>query len=152
MPDETTAALPVRLDRVEARFAIADLIHQYARFVRYDEPDRVAELFAADAFFEIRDGHPGGGAFTVRHRLASPAAIAAHLAPVRGTAQPIPLIHNTIIEVEGDTGRASSVMEAQLYGTSHRIQGEYDDRFRRIAGAWYFSSRTYTIFSGASSV
>jgi hypothetical protein len=144
--------LEERLDRVESRQAIADLVHAYARFIRHDEPERAAGLFLEDGFFEIRDGHPSRPDYTVRSRLEGRAGVHAYLAPGKGKPHPVPLIHNLMIDVAGDEGTAGSVMEAQVFGTDHKVQGEYRDVLRRVGGTWYFASRTYTIFSAASSV
>lgn len=152
MADEGNAALAERIDRVESRTAIADLVHAYARHIRYDEPDKVAALFTPDGWFEIRDGHPDRPDYTVRERLGSPAQIDAHLAPNKGKPHPVPLIHNLTVTVDGDTGTANSVMEAQIYGSAHKVIGEYHDTFRRVDGRWYFASRIYTIFRGGSSL
>lgn len=141
-----------RLDSIESRAAIADLVHEYARCVRDDRPEDVPALFAPDGSFEIRDGHPSKPEFAVRARFESPAALGDYLMAGKGKPHPVPLIHNLMIEVEGDTGTANSVMEAQVFGTEHKVFGEYRDSFRRIAGRWLFASRTYTIFSAASSV
>ena len=51
-------SLAKRLDVVESRREIADLVHAYARFIRYDQPDMVGTLFTEDGTFEIREGHP----------------------------------------------------------------------------------------------
>lgn len=147
-----TLSLAERIDRLESRDAIADLIHGYARFIRYDEPERVGELFTPDAFFEIRDGHPDRPEHAVRGRHEGAAGIAAYLAPSKGKPHPIPLLHNIIVELDGDRATASSVMEAQIYGGTHTVFGEYRDTFQRLDGRWYFASRIYTIFRGASSV
>lgn len=141
-----------RLDRAESRSAIADLIHGYARFVRYDEPEGIPALFAPDGFFEIRDGHPDRPEFSVRARLEGPEHIGVYLISGKGKAHPIPLIHNLMIEMDGDSASANCVMEARIFGTDHKVFGEYRDSFRRIDGRWLFASRTYTIFSAASSV
>ncbi len=145
-------SLEVRLDEIEARTAIAELIHAYARFVRRDEPGSVATLFTDDGTFEVRDGHPDRVEFTVRSHYASPAEIHAHMAPNKGKPHPVPLIHNLIVAVAGETATGNCVMEAQIYGSSHKVIGEYHDSFRRVDGQWLFAARIYTIFSGASQV
>lgn len=152
MAQDNAASLAERIDRLESREAIADLIHGYARFIRYDQPERVAELFTPDGFFEVRDGYPDKPEFEVRDRYEGRAGITAHLAPNKGKPHPIPLLHNIIIEIDGDTATANSVMEAQIYGGTHKVFGEYRDTCNRVDGRWYFTSRTYTIFRGASSV
>ncbi|MEZ5742280.1 MAG: nuclear transport factor 2 family protein [Sphingomonadaceae bacterium] len=135
-----------RLDRLEARIAIADLVHEYARLVRRDLPEEVHKLFAPDGWFEIRDGHPDREEFTVRERLDSPQALHDYLAPGKGKPHPIPLIRNLMIKVEGDTGTANSVMDGPIQGSDQRVFGEYRDTFRKVDGTWRFASRIFTIF------
>jgi ketosteroid isomerase-like protein len=148
MAEETAASLAERIDALEARAAIADLIHDYARCIRRDEPEKVAALFTPDGVFEIRDGHPDRPGHTVRSRLEGAAAIDAYLAPGKGKPHPIPLIRNLMIEVAGDSAAANSVMDARIFGTDHAVSGEYHDRFRRVGGRWLFASRTFTMFGG----
>ncbi len=136
-----------RIDRLEARFAVADLIHGYARHIRRDEPDQVAALFVADGSFEVRDGHPDRSDYVTRSLFESPAQIHAYLAPGKGQPHPVPLIRNLIVEVDGDIATANSVMDARIYGTEHTIQGEYRDICRRVDGRWLFQSRIFTIYS-----
>ena len=140
--------LTERIDRLESRFAVADLIHAYARHIRRDEPDMVAKLFLPEATFEVRDGHPDKGGYTTREFLRGAAELHAFLAPTKGKPHPVPLIRNLIIEIDGDTATANSVMDATIYGTPHAIQGEYRDTCLRVAGRWYFKSRIYTIYAG----
>lgn len=144
--------LAERLEQAEARAAVADLVHTYARLIRHDRPDEVAALFLPDGWFEIREGAPDRPEFTLRERLAGAAQVHAYLAPTKGKPHPIPLIHNLIVEIDGDSAQANSVMEAQVFGTDRRVIGEYRDTARRVDGRWLFASRIYTIFSAASSV
>lgn len=144
--------LAERMDRIEARFAVADLIHAYARHIRHDEPDRVGALFLPDGWFEVRDGHPDRPVYTTRSLHRSASEIHDHLAPNKGKPHPVPLIRNLIVEVDGDRATANSVMDATIYGTAHAIQGEYRDVCRRVDGRWYFESRIFTIYAGASAV
>jgi SnoaL-like domain len=138
-----------RLDAIEARFAIADLVHLYARAIRRDLPEDAAALFTEDGWFEIRDGHPSRFGHTVRARLEGRQGVLDYLLPNKGKPHPVPLIHNLLIEITGESATASSLMEAQVLGSGHEVLGEYQDRFRREDGQWRFASRTYTIFSAA---
>lgn len=142
--------LAERIDRLEARLAVADLIHAYARHIRYDEPDQVSALFLPEGTFEVRDGHPDRSDYTTRSLHRSAAEVNEHLAPNKGKPHPVPLIRNLIVEVDGDTARANSVMDAKIYGTAHGIMGEYRDVCRRVDGRWYFQSRIFTIYKDAS--
>jgi hypothetical protein len=144
--------LAQRIDHLEARFEIADLIHTYARYIRRDEPEKIASLFLPDGSFEIRDGHPDRADYTVRSHYTSSADINEHMAPNKGKPHPVPLIRNLIVEVDRDTATANCVMDATIYGTTHAIQGEYADRCQRVDGRWYFKARCYTIYAGASSI
>lgn len=144
--------LAQRIDHLESRFEIADLIFSYARYIRYDEPEKVSDLFLPDGTFEVRDGHPDRPDYSVRSLHKSRAEINEHLAPNKGKPHPVPLIRNLIVEVDGDMATANCVMDATIYGTTHSIQGEYRDRCQRVDGRWYFKSRIYTIYSGASSI
>lgn len=143
--------LAERIDRVESRQEIADLIYSYARYIRRDEPEKVHELFLPHGTFEVRDGHPDNPEYAVRSFNASAQEVHDHLAPNKGKPHLVPLIRNLIVEVDGDTATANSVMNATIYGTSHAIQGEYRDTCQRVDGRWYFKSRIFTIYAGASS-
>lgn len=139
-----------RLDRVEAQLAIADLLHEYARLIRRDQPEEVSALFVPGATFEIRDGHPDSDEFTVRTMLESTEAIHAYMEQGKGKPHPVPIIRNIMVEVDGDNATANALMEAQIYGTEHKISGEYRDTMRRVDGRWLFASRCFTMYAGGS--
>ena len=141
-----------QLEDLAARLAVADLIHTYARHIRRDEPDRVAELFVEDGTFEIRDGHPDRAEHRVRSLYRGRQEVHDHLAPNKGQPHPVPLIRNLIVEVDGDSATANSVMDARIYGSEHAIQGEYRDTCRKVDGRWCFAARIFTIYGGASSL
>lgn len=142
--------LAERIDRLEAQQEIAGLVHGYARHIRRDEPEKVHELFLPEGTFEVRDGHPDSDDYVVRTFNASAQELHDYLAPNKGKAHPVPLIRNLMIEVDGDTATANSVMDATIYGTSHAIQGEYRDTCQRVGGRWYFKSRIFTIYAGSA--
>ena len=135
-----------RLDRLESENAIARLIHGYAQAVRREEVERVAGLFIPTGAFEVRGGHPDRAEFTVRQRFETPEALVAFLLQGKGKPHPVPLLHNMMIEVAGDTATANSMMAAPIYGTDHEVFGEYHDSFVRVEGRWLFSSRVYTVY------
>ena len=135
-----------RLDRLESRLDIAELIHAYARCIRYDRPEEVGALFTEDGCFELRDGHPDSDRFEVKYRHEGRAAIHASMTANKGSAHPVPLLHNIIVQVSGDTGSSTAVMNATIYGTSHAFMGEYRDSFRRVDGKWLFAERIFTMF------
>lgn len=135
-----------RLDIVESEAEIAWLVHGYARAMRGGRPQDAVQLFTADGTFEICQGMPGKG-FTIGTRLNSPAELLAHLTRDDQPSPPVcPMIHNLMIDIDGDTARANSIMETPVLGTDHRILGEYHDSFRREDGRWLFSARQYVVF------
>jgi hypothetical protein len=141
-------SLEARIDRIEAQTAVADLIHAYARAVRRDEPEQVAALFVPEGTFEVRSGHPDKADFTVRSRFESPEALVVFLVTQKGGPHPVPLIHNLMVEVDGDRATANSMMAAPIYGTDKEVFGEYHDSFVRRDGQWLFSARIYTVYGG----
>ena len=145
-------AVAERLDRLESREAIADVIHVYARLMRENNAAEIESLFAEESFFELREGHPDKPEFTLRERLKGRENIVGYLSQVKGGPYPIPLIHNLTIEISGDIAKSNCVMEARFYGADFQVFGEYRDTFQRIDGRWFFTSRTYTVFRNASSV
>ena len=90
-----------RLDRIESRLDIAELIHTYARCIRYDQPDRVGALFTEDGIFELRQGHPDKAEFTVSFRHEGRAAVHAQMSHNKGTAHPVPLIIRAGMRCQG---------------------------------------------------
>ena len=148
----STQSLEQRLDRLESRIAIEELIHTYARCIRYDRPDEVGALFTEDGTFEVRDGHPDKTEFVSRSVLVGRASVHAQMAHNKGNAHPVPLIHNLIVELAGNHATATCVMEGKIYSTDHSVTGEYRDTFRREQGKWLFAARIYTIFTAASSL
>lgn len=143
-----TGDLAARIDRLEAQAAVADLVHAYARAVRRDEPETVAALFVPEGTFEVRGGHPHRAEFALRTRFESPQALVAFLIGQKGGAHPVPLIHNLMIEVDGDSATANAMMAAPILGTDKDVLGEYHDRFVRRDGRWLFLARVYTVYEG----
>jgi len=131
---------------LEARAAIADLVHGYARNIRGGKGADCASLFTSDGVFEIRDAPLGSSeAPTVRTRLEGQEAIRAYL--TGGAASEVrvcPMIHNLMIQVDGGQASSDCVMEA-ITSNGLRMFGEYHDRYLYEDG-WRFVSRIYTIF------
>ncbi len=147
--------LAERIERLEARQAIADLVHTYARYVRADEPEKIASLFLPDATFEVAQGHPDRPERTVSLLHRSQKELHDMMSSMKGKPHPVPLIRNLVIEVDGDTASVNCVMDGAIYtpeGTKGAFMGEYRDTCRRIDGRWYFASRSFTMFKGASAM
>lgn len=135
-----------RIALIENRAAIADVVHGYAYAIRHARHADAAALFTEDGTFETREGMPGQTDPVIRSRFEGREQFHAYLA--KGAAASVtmcPMIHNLMIEVDGQTARATSVMMGQVLGTGNSILGEYQDSFR-YEGKWLFASRIYTIF------
>jgi len=141
-----------RLDAIEAKMAIADLVHGYAKAIRHNKPELVEALFAPDSSFEVRGGHPSNPEFTVQSHFDGAKAIGAFMNEGKGRAHPVPLIHNLMIELDGDRASGTCAMEGHVYGTEHKMIGEYRDSYVRIDGSWLFASRTFTMYMTSSSM
>lgn len=130
------------------RSDIADLVHRYSYNVRTGNAGECESLFTKDATYEVRELAPTANAATrgVR-RYSGREAIGAFLAGVsKSGVRLCPLIHNLIIEIDGDAATSSCVMESRTWPTGHESIGEYEDRFRCIDGRWLFESRIFTKF------
>lgn len=139
-------SLEDRIDRLESEAAITRLVHAYALAIRRDRPEDVACLFAPDGTFEVREGAPDREEAATMQRFDDPSALVAYLVQGKGRPHPIPMIHNLMIDMDGNDARASSVMVGPIPGTTHQVLGEYADSFVRREGAWYFSARIFTVF------
>ena len=141
--------LEQRIERIESRAAIADVVHGYARAVRHGDADAAADLFVADGWFEICEGLPGA---EPRRRvlLEGRDAYRAYLKLAGQKAPPSsPMIHNLIVTLDGsDSARGNAVLDVLTLTTGHRITGEYHDTFRREGGRWLFASRQFVIQAG----
>jgi hypothetical protein len=134
-----------RIELLEARAAIADLVHVYALNIRSGNAAACEELFTEDAFFEVRERLGGTGTTRTRSTLTGRTAITAYLtAGAASETRLCPLIQNLIIRVSGDRATSSSAMVAFILTTGNRILGEYEDSFR-YEQEWRFCSRIFTI-------
>jgi hypothetical protein len=133
-----------RIDLLEARANITDLVHRYAMNIVSGRIAECEPLFAEDATFEIRERTPGdvGKARTLT-QLVGVRAIISYVTR-SGTAGVCPMIHNMLIDVVGDEATSRCLMAATVLTTGQVIVGEYVDRYRR-EGRWRFVSRTYTM-------
>lgn len=129
------------------RAAVEDLVHTYALHIRNRQPERVAELFAPDAVFEVRAGDPlDPASVTLRKRSEGVAEIVASVSGSTGSHRVFPAIHNLLVTLDGDRATASSLMIATIFPGAKETLGEYADSFVRTADGWRFSQRIYTIW------
>lgn len=137
-------------DPAADRAEVADLVHRYALHIRRGEPEGAAALFTADGAFEVRDVDPlSPESLHVRNRAEGREAVAAYVTNSTGAARMVPMIHNLIVELDGDRATASSLMLGRIWPSDREVIGEYADSFRRDEGRWRFSERIYTIWTAS---
>ncbi len=130
---------------LQAHARITDLIYRYARIVRTGNTEACGELFTDDATFEVREAIAGNPAsLQSRSRVAGREDIVKYVARSASAGGVCPLIHNLLIDVEGDNATCNSVMTAMVWASGKMMFGEYHDGVR-YDGAWRFTSRIYTI-------
>lgn len=136
-------SLEQKVQLLTDREEIRDLIATYAH--RAAHRRSMADLFTDD------------GAFINRPDKATPPM------EVRGRAeldrffgglggqpqQPLPMIHNFLISVQGDEARALSSIEVRIVDKDRVVDGSgyYQDTFRRVNGRWKFVVRDCTFFN-----
>jgi SnoaL-like domain len=135
-----------RIEDLEARAAIADLVHRYALNIRTGNPADCAKLFTEDVIFEIRDAPFGSSSpAQTRSRLTGRDETLSYLIRAAGSETRVcPLIHNLLVHVSGSEATSSCVMTSVVWPGGRQMIGEYDDRYRYESG-WRFVSRVFTI-------
>ena len=141
-----------RIQLLESRAAIADLVHGYALNVRTGKPGDCAEMFTKEATFEVREARLGGSSQQTRAKLSGRKAIVDYIARSSTSgARVCPLIHNLIVRIDGNDATSNCAMETLVWPGGQKMVGEYHDTFRYENG-WRFSARVFTILGefGAS--
>jgi len=126
-----------RLQRMEDRQAICDLLARYCYLIASGDVDGVLELFTEDCRVEILGQHYEGEA-GLRALYAASLAV-----------QPKPYIHNHLIEALDDdsaTGRCVLEIRQIRDGEAGVGGGCYEDRYRKEDGAWRFEQRTFRVY------
>lgn len=140
-----------RIELLEARASIEDLVHRYARCVRTGNAEDCVHLFTEEATFEVREVNPGDPASVrTRSTLLGRAAIVNYLNHGGAAGGSVcPLISNLLIHVAGHEATSDCVMTAIVWANGQSIIGEYQDTYRYDSD-WRFTSRIYTIFRARS--
>ena len=148
MSEQADRSLERRLAEIEDRAAIADLIHRHAEHIRAGTIAVAADLFTADAVYEMGRFHAARpGEFEITDRIEGAAAIVGCKDEVAGAGIRLcPMIHNIVVVLSGDTAEATCVSMATLWPTGDNFVGEYRDAFRREAGRWRFARRRFLGF------
>jgi hypothetical protein len=139
-----------RIELLEARAAIADLVHGYAFNIRTGNAAACEQLFTEDAVFEVRERTGGAGITQLRSTLTGRTAIMAYLTD--GSSSQIrlaPLIQNLMVKVSGREATSTAAMIAFVLPRGKGIIGEYEDNFR-YEDRWRFCYRIYTILGEVS--
>jgi SnoaL-like domain len=131
---------------VDARAAIADLVHTYALYIRAGNGAECAKLFTPEAVFEVREAPLGGrGAARSRSRVTGHDSISSYLARASGSeTQVCPLIHNLLIRVAGREATSSCIMTSFVWPSGQQFIGEYEDSYKHET-TWLFTSRVFTM-------
>lgn len=123
------------------REEIRDLTALYAHRVAHGLAN--ADLFTDDGAY-IHQRSPDEPPHAVRGRAALDAHYVAR-PEMAGVATP--MIHNHLIEVDGDEARAICSIELRIAaGEGIFASGYYQDRLRREGGRWKFVERAVTFF------
>jgi uncharacterized protein (TIGR02246 family) len=118
------------------REAIRELPRLYCHYLWTRDPDRMADLFTADATICIVGMEDY--AITGRDKLAK----VFRRVNTRYASQPF--IHNHIVDLEGPE-RASGYAYYEILeqeGSRYLAAGYYHDQYRKVDGHWKFQSRT----------
>ena len=130
-----------KLQELIDRAQIEELTAIYAQ--RMAHGVGVADLFTDDGAY-INRGTPGVPAREIRGR----AMLDEYYGDRDMPEPPLPMLHNHLIEVDGDTARGLCSMELRLgtQGISMVGSGYYEDTFRRENGRWLFAERIFSYF------
>lgn len=139
MSESATAArsdLDARLDRIESRFAIEDLIAAYAKGFDHEDPELLHGIWHEDAVLDF------GEAFGVHE------GIDAIRTAADGFWGAITWMHHwqatPLIEIDGDRATAWVALDCLVrHGEEGpiRVGGYYEDVFERRDGVWKFAKR-----------
>jgi ketosteroid isomerase-like protein len=120
------------LGRLARRDEIRDVVHRYCFAVDRGSLEDVLALFHDPCALELIPGRRYEGRAAVRkwydRYMRTRMGVLRHL------------IHNQLIDVDGDEAVSRSYFDAvgDLRGESIVVAGFYDDRLRRLSGRWRF--------------
>ena len=128
-----------------SRAAIADLVHRYAFNIRRGQPQACEDLFTANVEFHVREASPTSlNEFITRGTSIGREQVLTYIAHTGDRASRfVPLIHNLLIEVNGDEAHSTCMMTNRIYPGGAGVMGEYQDSYRQENG-WRFSKRIFT--------
>ncbi len=127
----------MRIQQLEDREAIRDLLARYCYLIARGDVDAVIDLFTSDCRVEIL-GQVYEGAAGLRTLYASALDFS-----------PKPYIHNHLIEeLDVRTASSSCVLEIRQVrdGEPETGGGCYEDRYLKEDGTWKFSERRFRVY------
>lgn len=134
-----TATLERRIERIESRFAIEELISAYC--VACDEHDipRLGALFTEDAVYESPSG--------VMRSAGREEIIEMFVRAFRVRGPGYHWTHDLFIRFDEDNpdaarGTVSSHAETSVNGVASLAAMKYDDEYRHLDGQWLFAHRS----------
>lgn len=132
-------SLERRIDRLESRFAIEELVSAYCEACDEHDMPRLAGLFTEDAIY----GSPSGVLRSTGR--AEIAAMFVRAFKVRGPG--FHWAHDLVIRFDDDnadlaTGVVASHAETFVNEVPSLAAMKYDDEYRRVDGHWLFSRRS----------
>lgn len=126
-------SLEERIRRLEDRAEIIELTARYCRHVSEASKEKIVALYTTDGIFD-RSNAGNGVARGHAELLAS-----------YGNSGPnafLPVIHNHIIELNGDEAAGTCVVESPVRaGKPGGFVSRYEDKYRRVNGKWLFAER-----------
>jgi hypothetical protein len=141
---KNSTSLETRIRTLELREELKALRAKYCWYAARGDNRSLCALYAPDGVFEsLRGDH--------RKRYSSRAEIYAFLNETlkmtRGFV--LPLVHNHVIEVDGEEAFGTCVMESRLPIPNYPngICGYYEDRARLVEGTLLFSSRRFFLYT-----
>lgn len=126
-------SLEERIQRLEDRAEIIELTGKYCWYVTRADKANIVALYTKDGVF---DRSAQGGPVSRGHDEL--------LAGYGNSGEKayLPVIHNHIIELNGDEATGTAVLESRVAPTvKHGITAYYEDKYRREDGVWKFACR-----------
>ena len=134
-----STSLERRIDRLESRFAIEELVSAYCEACDEHDIPRLAGLFTEDAVY----GSPSGVLTSTGRDAIAEMFVRAF--KVRGPG--FHWTHDLVIRFdEEDADRATGVVASHAETFVNRVPSlaamKYDDEYQRVDGRWHFSRRS----------
>jgi uncharacterized protein (TIGR02246 family) len=137
----TLEELDKRLQRLEDREAIRELVARYGQVVDDRDVEGVQALFTEDAVFRTRGGE--------MHAVGLAAVMENFRSRFQAMTASGHFVHDHIISFAGDSaarGFVTSHAELVRGGKSFVVAMRYHDHYRRSEGRWKFSEREVSFF------